>query len=601
MKQPVHLLVHPNARQEKLPKSFLIRGMADVLESLFFITTNSDRRANCLKNELRSESKLEEKNMDSVISPGYSEKRSTGRNWLRVGVFSMVVLLVGAVVGSALTVKGWSPFKSLGSNPPLVLPENQPRVNQAITLNTGFSAVAKAVTPAVVVIRTQSRSQPQQNPFLNPFEELFPDDEEGGPQPRRRVPSPAPNAPKGKDRKGQLVPSGVGSGVIVTADGYVLTNNHVVDGAEKVEVELPDKRLFKATVVGTDAPSDIAVIKLDATGLPTIPLGDSSQTEVGDIVLAVGNPLGVGQTVTMGIISAKGRSTTSGLGRQSYEDFIQTDAPINRGNSGGALVNLKGELVGIPSQILSPSGGSIGIGFAIPTNMARKVMEQLIAGGKVKRGMLGVIIRQIDTDTAEQFGFKGRGGVLVDEVQKGLAADNAGVKHGDIITEFEGKRITDSNEFRNLVANLAPGASVKLKVWRDGAERDITAKLVDSEAQNTLASTEPGSAEKGETAVTEGVLSGIKVENLTPELAQRLRMNPGLKGVVVSSVDEDSAAAGTLRRGDVIIEVNRQAVGSAAEFNAVAKKAGNKKALLYVQQQRNGIARGSFVTIAPQE
>ncbi len=540
--------------------------------------------------------------MDSVISPDYSENRSTGRHWLRIGVFSIVVLLIGAMVGSALTVKGWSPFKGSGNNAPLVLPENQPRVNQAITLTTGFSAVAKAVTPAVVVIRTQSRPQTQQNPFFNnPFEDLFPDDEDSIPQPRRRVPSPAPNAPKGKEKKGQLVPNGTGSGVIITQDGYILTNNHVVDGAEKVEVELADKRIFKATVVGTDAPSDIAVIKLDATGLPTVPLGDSTQAEVGDIVLAIGNPLGVGQTVTMGIISAKGRSTTSGIGRQSYEDFIQTDAPINRGNSGGALVNLKGELVGIPSQILSPSGGSIGIGFAIPTNMARRVMEQLVAGGKVKRGMLGVVIGQMDTELAEQFGYKGAGGVLVQQVSPGLAAEKAGLKHGDIITEFEGHKIVDSNEFRNLVANISPGSTVKLKIWRDGTEREVSAKLVDAEAQNTVASNETSNSDKGETAVTEGVLSGVKVENLTPELSQRLNMNPGMKGVVVTSVDEDSAAAGTLRRGDVIVEVNRQAVNSLAEFNAVAKKAGNKKALLYVQQQRGGTSRGGFVTIAPQE
>lgn len=542
--------------------------------------------------------------MDSVISPGYSEKRPAVRNWLRVGIFSIVVLLVGAVVGSALTVKGWSPFKNSGNNPPLVLPDNQPRINQAITLNTGFSAVAKAVTPAVVVIRTQSRAQTQQNPFFNnPFEDLFPDDEDGAPQPRRRVPSPLPNAPKGKEKKGNLVPSGVGSGVIVTQDGYVLTNNHVVDGAEKVEVELADKRIFKATVIGTDAPSDIAVIKLDATGLPTVPLGDSTQAEVGDIVLAIGNPLGIGQTVTMGIISAKGRSTTSGVGRQSYEDFIQTDAPINRGNSGGALVNLKGELVGIPSQILSPSGGSIGIGFAIPTNMARRVMEQLVAGGKVKRGMLGVVIGQMDAELADQFGYKGRSGVLVQEVTPGLAAEKAGVKHGDIITEFEGHKIIDSNEFRNLVANIPPGSSVKFKVWRDGSEREVTATLADAaDTQKTLAGNEPGNSDKGETSVTEGVLSGVKVENITPELAQRLNMGSGIKGVVVTAVDEDSAAASALRRGDVIVEVNRQAVNNSAEFNAAAKRAGNKKALLYVQQaQRNGLARGGFVTIAPQE
>jgi Do/DeqQ family serine protease len=511
---------------------------------------------------------------------------------------------VGAVVGSALTVKGWSPFKGGGDNAPLVLPETQPRVNQALTLNTGFSAVAKAVTPAVVVIRTKGRVNMQQSPFFNPFEDFFndPDDNDSLPQQRRRVPAPTPNAPKGKNNKGQLVPTGTGSGVIVTPDGYILTNNHVVDGAEEVQVELADKRILKAKVIGTDAPSDIAVIKLEATGLPTVPLGDSNQAEVGDIVLAVGNPLGIGQTVTMGIISAKGRSTTAGVDRKSYEDFLQTDAPINRGNSGGALVNLKGELVGIPSQILSPSGGSIGIGFAIPTNMARKVMEQLVATGKVQRGMLGVVIGPIDEEMAEQFGYKNSGGVLVQEVTPGLGAEKAGIKHGDIITEFEGRKISDSNEFRNMVANLAPGSSVKLKVWRDGAEREITAKLADAAAsQKTLASNEPGSGGSGETAISEGVLSGVKVENITPEMARGLNMGSNLRGVVVTAVDEDSPAAGSLRRGDIIVEVNRQAVSNVAEFNVAAKRAGNKKVLLYVQQQRGGATRGGFVTISPQE
>ena len=216
--------------------------------------------------------------MDSVYSPSRTDRPTGARNWLRVGIFSVAVLSVGALVGSALTVKGWSPFKGSGDNAPLVLPESQPRINQALTLNTGFSAVAKAVTPAVVVIRTKSRVNPQQSPFLNPFEDFFnePDDNDGFPQPRRRVPQPAPNAPKSKDRKGQLVPTGTGSGVIVTPDGYILTNNHVVDGAEEVQVELADKRTFKAKVIGTDPPSDIAVIKLDATGLPTAAWGDSS-------------------------------------------------------------------------------------------------------------------------------------------------------------------------------------------------------------------------------------------------------------------------------------------------------------------------------------
>jgi serine protease Do len=541
--------------------------------------------------------------MDSVYSSSHAETKTKSRSWLRIGVFSLVVLCVGAIVGSALTVKGWSPFKGSSDNTPLVLPENQPRINQAVTLNTGFSAIAKAVTPAVVVIRTKSRVNPQQqSPFFNPFENLIPDDdEEGFTQPRRRVPqSPSTPAPKGKERK--LVPTGTGSGVIVTPDGYILTNNHVVDGADRVEVELSDKRVLQAKVIGTDAPSDIAVIKLDATGLPTIPLGDSTQAEVGDIVLAVGNPLGVGQTVTMGIISAKGRSTTTG-GNRSYEDFLQTDAPINRGNSGGALVNLKGELVGIPSQILSPSGGSIGIGFAIPTNMARKVMEQLVATGKVKRGLLGVSIQPVSAspDVAEQLGYKGNQGVIVQSVEPGLSAEKAGVKPGDIILEFEGKKVEDSNQLRNMVSQIAPGTAVKFKVWRDGAEREMSANLVEAGDLKTVASNAPGEGEKGDTGVGEGVLSGVKVDNITSDLSQRLNMTSGLKGVIVTGVDEDSPAADTLRRGDVIQSVNRQPVTNVAEFTAIVKRAGNKKVLLYIQQQRGGAWQGGYVTVAPAE
>jgi len=542
--------------------------------------------------------------MDSAFSPIYSEKKTSVRNWLRIGIFSLAVLCVGAIVGSALTVKGWSPFKGSGDNAPLVLPNDQPRINQALTLNTGFSAVAKAVTPAVVVIRTKSRVNPQQSPFFNPFENLIPDeDEDEFPQPRRRVPTPNQNVPKGKEKKGQLVPTGTGSGVIVTPDGYILTNNHVVDGAEEVQVELADKRVLKAKVIGADPPSDIAVIKLDATGLPTVPLGDSNQAEVGDIVLAVGNPLGVGQTVTMGIISAKGRSTSVG-GNRNYEDFLQTDAPINRGNSGGALVNLKGELVGIPSQILSPSGGSIGIGFAIPTNMARKVMEQLVATGKVKRGLLGVSIQPVSAnpDVAEGLGYKGNQGVIVQSVEPGLSAEKAGVKPGDIILEFEGKKVDDSNQLRNMVAQIAPGTAVKFKVWRDGTEREMSASLVEADALKTVASNSPGENDKGDSGLGDGVLSGVKVDNITPELSQRLNMNSGLKGVIVTSVDEDSAAAGVLRRGDVIQSVNRQPVNSVAEFSAAVKKAGTSRLLLYVQQQqRQGIWQGGYVTISPQE
>ncbi|HYE73334.1 MAG TPA: Do family serine endopeptidase, partial [Blastocatellia bacterium] len=413
--------------------------------------------------------------MDNIAYP----QRSSSQKWLLFAVIGMAVLIVGALAGSALAAKGWSPFKSSNSASQLLLPDNQPRVTQALTLNTGFSAVAKAVTPAVVTVTVSSRVRASQSPFFDPFRDFFgrpndeDEDEDDGSQ-RRNQQTP---------RRGPLQPNGFGSGVIVTPDGYILTNNHVVDGAEKVEVGLPDRRTFTARVVGTDPPSDIAVIKIEGTGLPTIPFGDSNTVEVGDLALAIGNPLGIGQTVTMGIISAKGRSTR-GAGRDAYEDFIQTDAPINRGNSGGALVNLKGELIGIPSQILSQTGGSIGIGFAIPASMARKVMEDLVKNGKVRRGLLGVEVRLLTPDLAESFGFKGTQGVFVDNVSKDLSAERAGVKPGDIITEFEGHKVEDPNQFRNLVSQSSPGSTVKFKVWRDGSERELSASLVEAGAKN---------------------------------------------------------------------------------------------------------------------
>ena len=544
--------------------------------------------------------------MDNVYDPYLNTNKSSKKTWVKLGLLGAIVLIVGTVLGAAISSRGWSPFKSSNNafNPPLVFPENQPRVNQSITLNTGFSAVAKAVTPAVVVITTEGRTQARaQSPFGG-LEEFFnlPDDQEDSPRgltPRQRIPVPQPKRKEvPKDGKGKLVPLGTGSGVIVTADGYVLTNNHVVEGAEKVEVTLADKRTLKATVVGTDPKSDIAVLKLDATGLPTLPLGDSTQVEVGDIVLAVGNPLGVGQTVTMGIISAKGRSTSAGSNK-GYEDFLQTDAPINRGNSGGALVNLKGELVGIPSQILSSTGGSIGIGFAIPTNMAKRVMEQLVATGKVKRGMLGVSVRGIDKTLAEQFSYKGITGAFVDSVSPGMGAEIAGIAPGDIITEFNGKTVESSNDFRNMVSDLAPETTVKLKIWRDGANKEISAKLSDADSLKDLAEAGSGATPQGEAGAAEGALAGINVEAVTPELTKRLGLPGTLRGVIVSEIDADSNASGYLRRGDIITEVAKQPVTNISDFNAALKKAGKKDVLLRVH--RNGVAGGTYIVIPAQE
>ena len=346
---------------------------------------------------------------------------------------------------------------------------NDPSVNSATSANatTGnpsgmpvasYADVVSKAAPAVVTIHSQMRvRQPQQYPFLDDpfFREFFGD----------RVPQPAPERRR----------EGLGSGVIVRQDGYVLTNHHVIDGAERIRVDLGDNRTLEARVVGSDPPSDLAVLKLEASGLPVLSLGDSDRTRVGDVVLAIGNPLGVGQTVTMGIISAKGRQT--GLSNGAFEDFLQTDAPINQGNSGGALVSTNNELIGINSQILSPSGGSIGLGFAVPSNMARTVMEQLINTGRVRRGQLGIIVLKIPSEEASKLGVTEGAGVVVYQVQPGSAADRAGLRRGDIITALNGTAVDDPNAFRNIIAGSAPGTEVTLTVKRDGREQQLRATL----------------------------------------------------------------------------------------------------------------------------
>ena len=323
-----------------------------------------------------------------------------------------------------------------------------------------YADVVSRVSPAVITIHSELRVRaPQQFPFMDDpiFRQFFGD--------RGNMPQQTP----------ELHREALGSGVIVTTDGYILTNHHVVDGADKIKVDLNDNRTLDAKVVGLDPPSDIAVLKVDASGLPVLALGDSDRVRVGDVVLALGNPLGIGQTVTMGIVSAKGRQT--GLSNGNFEDFLQTDAPINQGNSGGALVSTNSELIGINSQILSQSGGSIGIGFAIPSNMARTVMDTLIKGGKVRRGQLGITVGKITPDVASKLGINVGKGVVVVQVQPGSAAERAGLKKGDVITAFNGVEVVDANIFRNKVASTPPGTEVTLTIQRDGREQQVRATL----------------------------------------------------------------------------------------------------------------------------
>jgi Do/DeqQ family serine protease len=321
-----------------------------------------------------------------------------------------------------------------------------------------YADIVSRVSPAVITIHSEMRVRaPQQYPFMDDpmFRQFFGD----------RLPQQMPEQRR----------VGLGSGVIVSTDGYILTNHHVIDGAEQIKVDLNDNRTLDAKVVGSDPPSDLAVLKIDATGLPVLALGDSDRVRVGDVVLAIGNPMGIGQTVTMGIISAKGRQT--GLSSGSFEDFLQTDAPINQGNSGGALVSTNSELIGINSQILSPSGGSIGIGFAIPSNMARTITDTLVKTGKVRRGQLGITVVRANSEPAKQLGIKENKGIVVAQVQPGSAADRAGLKKGDVITSFNGVEVNDPNVFRNQVATTGPGSEVTLTIVRDGRQQQVRASL----------------------------------------------------------------------------------------------------------------------------
>jgi len=321
-----------------------------------------------------------------------------------------------------------------------------------------YADIVSRVSPAVITVHSEMRVRaPQQYPFMDDpmFRQFFGD----------RLPQQMPEQRR----------SGLGSGVIVSTDGYILTNHHVIDGAEQIKVDLNDSRTLDAKVVGSDPLSDLAVLKIDASNLPVLALGDSDKVRVGDVVLAIGNPLGIGQTVTMGIISAKGRQT--GLSSGNFEDFLQTDAPINQGNSGGALVSTNSELIGINSQILSPSGGSIGIGFAIPSNMAKTVTDTLVKTGKVRRGQLGIAVVKLNSEPAKDLGIKETKGVVVAQVQPGSAADQAGLKKGDVITAFNGVEVNEPNVFRNLVAGTAPGTDVTLTVRRDGNEQQVHARL----------------------------------------------------------------------------------------------------------------------------
>ena len=426
-----------------------------------------------------------------------------------------------------------------------------------------YADVVKAVAPAVVTIRVDGKAtaSPAQFDGDDFFRRFFGDDDQPGQRRQRIVPR-------------NFRQHGLGSGVVVTSDGYVLTNNHVVDGADTIHVDLTDGRTLEAKVIGTDKGSDLALVKINATGLPIAPLGNSDNAQVGDVVLAIGNPLNVGQTVTMGIVSAKGRSTGAGNG---YQDFLQTDAPINHGNSGGALVNTKGEVIGINAEMLSPVDANIGIGFAIPSNMARHVMDDLKKDGRVRRAQLGVEVQPVTSDLADSLGLKHVGGAIIGKVTPDSAADHAGLKRGDVILSFNGQPVNDINSLRNHVAESQPGSTASVVVNRDGGEKTVTVKL-DEAGKSEVASRRERGSDSGDKAAL-----GISVEKRK-------------EGLVITDVDPDGRAADAgLQAGDIIQEVNRKPAESVDDLRAAVRARADRPVLLLVE--RDGHTR--YVTVRP--
>lgn len=371
---------------------------------------------------------------------------------------------------------------------------------------------------------------------------------------------------------------GQGSGVIVSSDGYIVTNNHVVADAVDVEVILADRRQFKGKVVATDPKTDVAVVKIQSTNLPTVPWGDSSNLAVGDFVLAIGNPLGLSRTVTFGIVSAVGRAD---VGVADFEDFIQTDAPINPGNSGGALVNTSGELVGINTAIASPTGGSVGVGFAIPSNMARTAMQSLIKTGRVVRGFLGASTQDVTPLLGKIFKLPDVKGAIVTDLQAKGSAEKAGLKRGDVIERFDGRDVMDSGHLRNLIAAAAIGSRHRLDLVRDG--RTIQVELTVQEAPRERARKAQAAAATGSGAHP---LSGVVFDDITPPLARQMDL-PVNSGVVVTDIEEGSLAESSgLQPGDVILELNRQAIPNFSTFQRLADPMKSSDvALLLVNRQ----------------
>ena len=490
-----------------------------------------------------------------------------------------VLLLTAAGAGGFL-------FTSWGKETSLALTVSSTPINREARGNS-YAPVVKKVAPSVVNIYTTRfvKERFMRNPFMN--DPIF----------RQFFGNPAPGNEIERTRKEESL----GSGVIVTPDGYILTANHVVAEADEIKVGVPgNKTAFPAQVIGKDPATDIAVLKIQSNNLSAATLADSDQVEVGDVVLAVGNPFGIGQTVTMGMVSALGRTLPSRNPAQGarYQDFIQTDAAINPGNSGGALVDAEGRLIGINDAIISPTGGNNGIGLAVPINMARHVLERLVSGGRVERGFLGVLPQDIDAGLAKQFNLPDQNGALVADVIPDTPAARAGIKPGDVITAVNGKPVNDAHELQIVVSELAPGSQATFKIIRNGFSKTIIVTLEELPGAPVTSSSEQTNAPSTAGDVRADALNGVNVADLNPQIRQRLGLTDDFQGVIVTSVapGSNSAAAG-LQPNDILVEIDRQPVSNSAEAVRLGHAARGERILIKIWRRAPDYVGTRFLSV----
>ena len=489
------------------------------------------------------------------------------------GLFAVVSGTAAILLVSHLTV--WSkeaqPAFTVSSTP----------INRDAGLGNSYAPIVKKVAPSVVNIYSTRfiKERIMRNPMMNDpfFRQFF-----GNQMP-----------PDGNDGERTRKEQSLGSGVIVSPDGYILTANHVVADADEIKVAIPgNKTEYTAKVIGKDQPTDVAVLKIEADNLPAVTLADSDQLEVGDVVLALGNPFGVGQTVTKGIVSALGRS---GLGFNGYENFIQTDAAINPGNSGGALVDVEGRLVGINTAIISRSGGNQGIGFAVPVNMARNVLERLVSGGKVTRGYLGIIPQDIDAGLAKQFNLPSQNGALVGDVMPGTPAAKAGLKSGDVILAVNDKAISDAHGLQLTISQCSPGVPVTLKVIRNGTTKSFKVNLAELPGATTMSDDQNSS---DTTSTMTDALNGVTVADLNADIRGQLRVPASVKGALVTDVSNDSNSADAgLQPNDIIVEINRQPVADSSAAVELCKAAKGDEILVKIWRRIGDFAGTRYLSV----